>query len=131
MASRGGRYGSAPVLGFAAALFFLAGCPAAQAQFGQVGGGGVVQPAAPIQVQQPQINSTTYQGSQVKDAATAGVLDLSLDEAIARGLKFNLGLILTSQSQMNSRGTQLQQLQSLLPTVTGKFETSVQQTNLE
>jgi len=130
-ASRGGRYGSAPVLGFAAALFFLAGCPAAQAQFGQVGGGGVVQPAAPIQVQQPQINSTTYQGSQVKDAATAGVLDLSLDEAIARGLKFNLGLILTSQSQMNSRGTQLQQLQSLLPTVTGKFETSVQQTNLE
>ena len=73
---------------------------------------------APIQVTQPQINSTTYQGSQVKEAATAGVMDLSLDDAIARGLKYNLGLILTSQSQLNSHGTQLQQLQSLLPTVT-------------
>ena len=90
-----------------------------------------MQPSTPIQVTQPQINSTTYQGSQVKEAATPGVMDLSLDDAIARGLKYNLGLILTSQSTLNARGSQLQQLQMLLPTVTGKFETSVEQTNLQ
>jgi len=119
-------------LGLMLSLFVPAACPMAHAfQFGEAGGGGVVQPQAPIQITQPQINSTTYQGSEVKEAATTGVLDLSLDDAIARGLKYNLGLILTSQTTLNSRGTQLQELQSLLPTVDGDFKVSVQQTNLE
>ena len=131
-ASSSSRYGSARIWGLVLALFIPAAGPAAHAfQFGQAGGGGVVQPQAPIQVTQPQINSTTYQGSQVKEPGTAGVMDLSLDDAIARGLKYNLGLVLTSQSQLNSHGTQLQQLQSLLPTVTGDFKSSVQQTDLQ
>ena len=104
---------------------------AAHAQFAQPGSGGVVQPQGPIQVTQPQINSETYKGSQVQDKATPGVLDLSLDDAIARGLKFNLGLILTSQTTLNAHGTQLQELQTLLPTVTGKLTEAVQQTNLQ
>ena len=90
-----------------------------------------MQPSAPIQITQPQINSTTYQGSQVKEAATPGVIDLPLDDAIAKGLKYNLGLILTGQSQMTARGSQLQQLQSLLPTVTGDLKSAVEQTNLQ
>jgi outer membrane protein TolC len=101
----------------------------------QLGGGqgqsGVVQPAAPIQITQPQINSTTYQGSETTDKVTDGVLQLSLDEAIARGLKHNLGLILTTQSTLSARGSQLTQLQSLLPTVTGNIKESVQQTDLQ
>ena len=106
--------------------------PAAHAfQFSQPGSQGVVQPKAPIQVTQPQINSDTYRGSQVQQAATPGVMDLSLDDAIARGLRYNLGLILTSQSTLSSHGSQLQQLQSLLPTVDGKLKASVQQTNLQ
>lgn len=98
---------------------------------GQSSGGGVTQPAAPIQVTQPQINSTTYQGSETTEKATDGVLDLSLDSAIARGLKHNLGLLLTSQSVQSARGSQLDELQSLLPTVTGNIKESVQQTNLQ
>ena len=98
---------------------------------GQSSGGGVVQPAAPIQVTQPQINSTTYQGSETTGTATSGVLALSLDDAIARGLKHNLGLILTTQSTQSSRGSQLDQLQALLPTVTGNIKESVQQTDLQ
>ncbi len=115
-------------------LFFLiaAGTPAAHAfQFAQPGSGGVVQPQAPIQVTQPQINSDTYKGSQLTGAATSGVMDLSLDDAISRGLKYNLGLILTSQSTLTARGSQLTQLQSLLPTVDGKLTAAVQQTNLQ
>jgi outer membrane protein TolC len=127
-----GQHRSARVLAPALLALVIAATPAAHAfQFGQPGGGVVVQPAGPIQVQQPQINSTTYQGSEVKDAAIPGVIDLSLDDAVARGLKFNLGLILTSQGQMNAHGTQLEQLQYLLPTVDGKLTSAVQQTDLQ
>jgi outer membrane protein TolC len=116
---------------FAAGLVLATAGPAAFAwQFGS-SGSSVVQPAPPIQVTQPQINSTTYQGSETTEKATDGTIPLSLDDAIARGLKHNLGLILTSQSQQSSQGTQLQQLQYLLPTATGKFEESVQQQNLQ
>ncbi len=119
---------SALILGLLAAA---AVCPRTYAfQFGG-GSSSVVQPAPPIPITQPQINSTTYKGSETTDKATGGVLDLSLDDAIKRGLRHNLGLILTSQSQQSAHGTQLQQLQDLLPTITGTFKESVQQTNLQ
>ncbi|MFT4111740.1 TolC family protein [Silvibacterium sp.] len=100
-------------------------------QLGGGGGGGVVQPSSPIQIQQPVINSQTYQGSETTDKATDVVLDLTLADAVARGLKHNLGLILTTQSTTSSHGSQLEELQSLLPTVTGKITESVQQTDLQ
>ena len=131
-ASRRGWGSAARFLAFAAPLLIPAACPKAFAfQFGGGSGGSVVQPAPPIQVTQPQINSTTYQGAETTDKATNGVLDLSLDDAIARGLKFNLGLILTTQSQLSYRGSQLQELQSLLPTVNGSLKESVDQTDLQ
>ena len=100
-------------------------------QLGQSSGSGVVQPSAPIQVTQPQINSTTYQGSETTDRVVDGILQLPLDDAISRGLKHNLGLILTSQSVQNAHGSQLQELQSLLPTVTADIKESVQQVDLQ
>ncbi len=95
------------------------------------GGSGVTQPAPPIQIVQPTINSTTYQGSETTDKVVDGVLQLSLDDAIQRGLKHNLGLILTSQSVGSARGSQLDELQLLLPTVTGNIKESVQETDLQ
>ena len=74
--------------------------------------------------------SNDYKGSVVEGKATAGVMDLSLDEAIARGLRNNLGLILESSTVKNAGGMRLQQLQSLLPTVTGSASYTVQQINL-
>jgi len=94
-------------------------------------GGGVVQPASPLQVTQPQINSGTYRGSVTAEKPVNGVLPLSLDDAIARGLKHNLGLILTSQSGLSARGQQLAQLQALLPTVDANLKAAVQQTDLQ
>jgi outer membrane protein TolC len=114
-----------------AALVMGASAKAFAFQFGAPSGGEVVQPSAPIQVQQPQINSTTYQGSETTEKATDGTIPLSLDDAISRGLKHNLGLILTSQSVQNAHGTQLQELQALLPTVTANIKESVAQTNLQ
>ncbi len=113
---------------FAALMLAIAG-PAAYAW--QSGSGQVSQPAPPIQVVQPQINSSTYQGSQTTEKPVPGVLPLSLDDAIARGLKYNLGLILTSQSGLTAHGQQLEELQNLLPTVNANIKESVQQVDLQ
>src|SRR5665213_932335 len=60
----------------------------------------------------PQQNAgdPSFRGSIVRDKATAGVLDLTLDDAMQRGLKNNLGLV--------------------LPTVTGAASIEVEQVNL-
>ena len=90
-----------------------------------------MQPASPLQVTQPQVNSSTYRGSVTTEKPVNGVLPLSLDDAIARGLQHNLGLILTSQSGLSARGQQLTQLQALLPTVDANVREAVEQTNLQ
>jgi outer membrane protein TolC len=115
---------------FAVLMLATAGSTAHAFQFGQ-SSGSVTQPAPPIQVVQPQINSTTYQGSETTEKPVNGVLPLSLDNAIARGLKHNLGLILTSQSVLSARGQQLEELQALLPTVDANIKESVQETDLQ
>jgi outer membrane protein TolC len=90
-----------------------------------------MQPAPPIPVVEPQINSGTYQGSESTEKPVAGVRPLSLDDAIALGLKHNLGLILTSQSTLTARGQRLDQLQALLPTVDANIKEAVQQSDLQ
>jgi outer membrane protein TolC len=72
----------------------------------------------------------SFQGSVVEGKATDGVLDLSLDDAIARGLRQNLGLILQTSAQQNARGQQFEQMQALLPTVTGDASIEVEQVDL-
>jgi outer membrane protein TolC len=57
-------------------------------------------------------------------------MDLSLDDAIQRGLRQNLGIILQSSAQKNAGGQRLEELQALLPTVTGAASVEVQQINL-
>ena len=72
----------------------------------------------------------SFKGSVVTGKATDGVLDLSLDDAIQRGLRQNLGLILQSSSQKSANGQQLEELQALLPTVTASASIEVQQIDL-
>ena len=71
-----------------------------------------------------------YRGSIVRDKATGGVLDLTLDDAIQRGLRNNLGLVLQSSAEKAANGQRLQQLQALLPTITGAASITVEQVNL-
>jgi len=72
----------------------------------------------------------SYRGSLVRDKATDGVLALSIDDAMQRGLKNNLGLILQSSNEQQAGGQRLQQLQNLLPKATGQASIEVQQINL-
>ena len=72
----------------------------------------------------------TFGGSLVAGKATDAVFDLSLDDAIARGLRQNLGLILQASAQQSAHGQQMEQLQALLPTVTGDASIEAEQIDL-
>jgi outer membrane protein TolC len=85
---------------------------------------------APFQPSQQAAPSTSYQGSVVDEKANGEVLQLTLDDAIQRGLKHNLGLILTGQNQESAHGQRLQELQGLLPLVDATFKAAVSEVNL-
>ena len=85
---------------------------------------------SPYQISTPQQGGSGYQGSVVDEKPVAGVLPLSLDDAVQRGLKHNLGYILSGVNTTNVNGSRLQELQALLPTVNASLKESVQQVNL-
>jgi outer membrane protein TolC len=105
---------------------------ASLAQFVTSGGGSNGSAnSTPVQATPAQVNSSTYQGSIVKQAPVPGVLPLSLDLAIHMGLQYNLGLVLSGVNAGSAGAQQLQQLQALLPTVTASAKEADQQTNLQ
>ena len=63
-------------------------------------------------------------------AQNPAAVKISLDDAIQRGLRQNLGLILQTSDQKNANGQRLEELQSLLPTVNASASLEVQQINL-
>jgi len=83
---------------------------------------------APSQGSGPTAQS--FQGSITKGEATGQTVDLTLDDAIQRGLKNNLGVILSATQTASARGQRLSQLQSLLPSVDGSFKDTVSQVDL-
>ena len=62
--------------------------------------------------------------------ATAQPIELSLDDAIQRGLKANLGVILSGTQTTAARGQRLTELQSLLPSVDFKATETLTQVDL-
>lgn len=77
-----------------------------------------------------QAQSSPFQGSVVQGEAVAQPLDLSLDEAIQRGLRNNLGVILSGNQSAAAKGQRLSQLQSLLPEVDASIKEAAMQTDL-
>jgi outer membrane protein TolC len=59
----------------------------------------------------------SFQGSVTVGQANAQTLDLSLDDAIQRGVKSNLGAILSGTQTAAAKAQRLSQLQQLLPDV--------------
>lgn len=99
----------------------------AQAQTVQ---GAMQQLSAPTGQSPASPTPDSFRGSVVEGKATGQPIDLSLDDAVQRGLRTNLGILLQSTSQQNAHGQQLEQLQALLPTVTGDASIEVEQVNL-
>ncbi|HUL15132.1 MAG TPA: TolC family protein [Terriglobales bacterium] len=63
--------------------------------------------------------------------ATGTTLDLSLHDAFERALKYNLGVIESSENTRAARAVRLRGLNALLPDLTAKVATSVQQIDLK
>jgi outer membrane protein TolC len=88
--------------------------------------------AAAASAQSPNPTSATnpYYGSITLAPATDQTIQLSLDDAIARGLKNNLGLKQTEYAEHAIHGQQDQALQEFLPTITLNGDTGYHQFNL-
>ena len=124
--------GSISIAGvFLPAVLGVLSCPKVlRAQFGSAPG--AMQQAPPSQ---PPIvgegpSNASFQGSVAQGQATPGPIDLSLKDAIQRGLKFNLGVLNSAQSSLNVRAQRLRTLSELLPNVTGDYTQSFNRINL-
>jgi outer membrane protein TolC len=74
--------------------------------------------------------ASSYQGSVVSGTATQDTLQLTLEDAVNRGLKNNLGVLLSGAQTANTRGQRLQELQALLPAIDASANESVLQSDL-
>jgi outer membrane protein TolC len=74
--------------------------------------------------------ASPFQGSVATGEVSAQPVSLTLDEAIQRGMKANLGVILSGAQTTAARGERLSQLQALLPSVDGSLKETVLQIDL-
>src|SRR5690242_21709095 len=88
----------------------------------------VVQMAAlPVVAQQ----SNTFQGAVPHGELSPQPLALSFEDAIARGLTYNLGLLLSSRTTDQARAQRLQELSQLLPQAGVSLRETRQTTSLQ
>src|SRR5271165_6006925 len=88
---------------------------------------------APLPSAESVINRNTdnYFGSIPQGTATSETIDLTLEDALDRGLKYNLGLYLSNQTTAEARAARLQSLSQILPNINGAFAEEVQRLNLK
>ena len=115
-------------------LFFILFFTAALAH-AQVPGTAAGEPASSesqtltlTQTQTPALSN--FSGSGAVDPLVPGVIPLSLVDAMDRGLRHNLGLLLSQQQTERARAQYRKQLSLLLPNINGNVSESVNQINL-
>jgi outer membrane protein TolC len=75
-------------------------------------------------------SASNFQGSVARGEVSAQPIELSLDDAIQRGLKNNLGVLLSGTQTSGARGQRLSDLQPLLPSVDFNAQETVTQVDL-
>jgi len=83
---------------------------------------------SPAQIQTPGFD--VFGGSGLVDKPVPGVIQLSLLDAIERGMKHNLGLLLSQQQTDVARAQTRRNLSVLLPNISGNVSDSENQINL-
>ena len=86
--------------------------------------------ASQIPAPAPAQTASPFQGSVPQGEVSAQPVSLTLDDAIQRGLKANLGVILSGTQTAAARGKRLSQLQALLPSVDFNAKEAVLQVDL-
>ncbi len=114
-------------------VMVLAGLLGASAALAQAGGGQSSTPSLPAGVSAPtagQVTSSSFQGSVPQGEANDQIIDLTLDDAIQRGLRNNLGVILSGTQTATAKAQRMSQLQNLLPDVEGSIKEADLQVDL-
>lgn len=75
-------------------------------------------------------SQSPFTGSEPEGKATPEVLQLSLQEAIDRGLRNNLGLLLSGDQAITARGEKWKELSNLLPDLSARVQEDVQTQSL-
>ncbi len=86
--------------------------------------------AAPVAPQSATQSLGVFSGSGRVDKLVPQVLDISIVDAIDRGIRHNLGLLLSQEQTQSARAAYRRALSSLLPNISGRANDSVQQINL-
>jgi outer membrane protein TolC len=77
------------------------------------------------------ISQSALMGGVPTGKATTGAMPLSLSDAVARGLKQNLGVVLGEQAVRSANGTRWQALSGMLPTAAVTLGQAREEINLE
>ena len=100
----------------------------------QAASAGAVPMASPISaasaMQQLEASGNPLTGSVSNEKVSPNPVSLTLLDAINRGLKFNLGMLLSEQGNSAAAGARYSALSRLLPNVDARYGQSVQQINL-
>jgi outer membrane protein TolC len=75
-------------------------------------------------------SQSPFTGSEPEGKATPDVLQLSLQDAIDRGLRNNLGLLLSGDQTVTARGERWKELSNLLPNLSARVQEDVQTQSL-
>jgi outer membrane protein TolC len=75
-------------------------------------------------------SQSPFTGSEPEGIATPGVLQLSFQEAIDRGLRNNLGLLLSGDQTITARGERWKELSNLLPNLRAGLQENVETESL-
>jgi outer membrane protein TolC len=76
------------------------------------------------------LGQSPFSGSVPEGKATAGVLPLSFKDAVDRGLRNNLGILVQSDSTLTARGEKWKELSALLPHLNAAVTESAEQIDL-
>ncbi|PYX04900.1 MAG: hypothetical protein DMG85_16520 [Acidobacteria bacterium] len=116
------------ILGISQLLLLIMAASALSAQAQTVAGSSRIVPAASLSTNQTATSQNL--GSVPSGTATSEVLGLTLRDAIARAVRYNLGVIETGENARNARGQRLIALSGLLPHVTASATQTVNQISL-
>ncbi len=72
----------------------------------------------------------SFQGSKAEGTATSGSIPLSLEDAVQRGLRNNLGTVAYQQVQRAAHGASVVERSFLLPQISSALQAADQQTDL-
>jgi outer membrane protein TolC len=75
-------------------------------------------------------SQSPFTGSEPEGKATSDVLQLSFQDAIDRGLRNNLGLLLSGDQTITARGERWKELSNLLPNLSARVQEDVQTQSL-